>query len=157
MAIVQLDRLSEFAGGILQKIQPNEDWAFLVFLSGNLGSGKTTFMQAFARELGIGETVQSPTYVLMKNYRLEPQKKMPSFNLKDGIFFSHLIHIDAYRLENGAEFAALKPEEFLNDPQNIVCIEWAENIHETLPEPDLVLKFSSEGMKEGEREIEIQE
>src|SRR3989344_4745883 len=151
MAIVSLDDLSQFAGEILQKIKPNRTRAFLVFLSGNLGSGKTTFMQAFARELGVGETVQSPTFVLMKKYSLEEEKKGVALTprlLKATPFFSSLIHIDAYRLENGAEFSALKPEEFLSNPKNIVCIEWAENIHETLPKPDLVLRFSSEGMKE---------
>ena len=69
------------------------------------------------------------------------------------VSFAGLIHIDAYRLEDPKEFAALRPEEFLNDVRNIVCIEWAENIREALPEPDLILKFSSEGMEKNEREI----
>jgi tRNA A37 threonylcarbamoyladenosine biosynthesis protein TsaE len=200
MAVILKYQLSEFARETLQKIQPNTDRAFLIFLSGNLGSGKTTFMQAFARELGVTETVQSPTFVLMKKYniRVEPQgvasclyhsplalqstaQKATPFaspqledekSKKEGVAlespaaksapyflqqlgFSSLIHIDAYRLENGAEFGALKPEEFLNDPNNIVCIEWAENIKESLPHPHLILRFSSKGMGEGERKIEM--
>lgn len=156
MAIVAKEGLSEFVRGVLQKIQKT-DRAFLIFLSGNLGSGKTTFMAAFAKELGVNETIQSPTFVLMKKYSLEnSQEKGDAFRRKASPF-STLIHIDAYRLENGSEFGALKPEEFLSDPNAIVCIEWAENIKEALPEPNLVLKFSSEGMGEGERTIEIQD
>ena len=144
MAIVSINTLSEFVQEIAEKIRSKNISAFVVFLSGNLGSGKTTFMQGLARELGIMETVQSPTFVLMKNYVI------------DWNGFSKLVHIDAYRLEDPQEFAALKPEAFLSDPKNIVCIEWAEHIADVLPKPDLVLKFSSEGMGEGEREIEIQ-
>lgn len=156
MDVVKLDNLPEFAKEVLQKIQPNSDRAFLIFLSGNLGSGKTTFMQAFAKELGVQGTVQSPTFVLMKKYELDEKKARP-FKLKGLAFFSHLIHIDAYRLENGAEFGALKPEEFLRDPKNIVCIEWAENIKGALPKPDTVITFLSESMGEGERRIEIRD
>lgn len=143
MAIVQSDQLPGFAQEILSRITLKSGRAFLIFLSGDLGSGKTTFLQAFAKELNITETVQSPTFVLMKKYAT-------TWN-----GFKNLIHIDAYRLEDPKEFAALKPEEFLNDPQNLICIEWADNIASVLPKPDLILSFSSEGMREEERNIEI--
>ncbi|MGH7141187.1 MAG: tRNA (adenosine(37)-N6)-threonylcarbamoyltransferase complex ATPase subunit type 1 TsaE [Minisyncoccia bacterium] len=182
---VAREELPAFAEGVLKKIQPKTSGALLLFLLGQLGSGKTTFMQAFASALGVEDTVQSPTFVLMKKYELPKNSKGPSLTpglSKDGppeflggripeatplepalrrrlkesaLSFKRLIHIDAYRLEDPHEFAALRPEEFLQDPQNIVCIEWAENISSALPAPDLVLKFSSEGMGEGEREIEI--
>ena len=66
------------------------------------------------------------------------------------------MHIDAYRLEQSGEFAALKPEQFLNDPEALVVVEWPERVAGALPEPDLTLNFSSEGMAEGERDIEMQ-
>ncbi len=116
-----------------------------VALSGDLGAGKTTFVQALARALGIAETVQSPTYVLMKSYPIAYRQ------------FTTLIHIDAYRLEKPEEFAALRPEIFLADPTNLVCIEWPEKVGEALPKPDLLLKFSSEGAEEGERYISIEQ
>jgi tRNA threonylcarbamoyladenosine biosynthesis protein TsaE len=196
MAVISKDQLPEFAKVVLQKMQPKENGAFLIFLSGNLGSGKTTFMQAFARGLGVADTIQSPTFVLMKKYviggsRQENEAASTRSHLKTtpqllrrhladaaqlseakgGVAlgspdvkatphltsqFTHLVHIDAYRLENDEEFGALKPEEFLRDPKNIVAIEWTENINDVLPQPDLILTFSSEGMGEGERLIEIQ-
>ena len=113
-------------------------------MRGELGAGKTTFVQALARELGITTVVQSPTYVLMKRYDISYRN------------FKHLIHIDVYRLNGAKEFAALKPEEFLNDPTNLVCIEWPERVEGALPAPDLTIQFSSEGAAEGERFIEME-
>lgn len=118
----------------------DESHATLVALRGNLGAGKTTFMQALAKELGVEGVVQSPTYVLMKSYPI-------SFGV-----FTKLIHIDAYRLNSPEEFQTLKPEDFLNNPQNLVCVEWPERVAGALPAPDLVLQFSSdapEGASEG--------
>ena len=129
-------QLPEFARGVLEQIairntNPKQT-AFVVALSGNLGAGKTTCMQALAKELGVQEVVQSPTYVLMKSYPIAFQN------------FTKLIHIDAYRLDEPEQFASLKPEEFLHDPKNLVCIEWPERLEGVLPKPDLTLNFSSE-------------
>ena len=82
----------------------------------------------------------------MKNYAL------PASPLNGGRF-NTLIHIDAYRLETPEEFSALKPETFLNDHKALVVIEWPERIEGMLPVPDLVLKFSSQDVGEGERYI----
>lgn len=118
--------------------------ATLIALRGDLGAGKTTFVQALARELGIAETVQSPTYVLMKKYEIK--KAAP---------FKTLVHIDAYRLNNAEEFAALKPEQFLEDPKALIVVEWPERVGDALPKPDVVLNFSSLAANEGERYIEV--
>lgn len=115
--------------------------AAIVALRGDLGAGKTTFTQALAQELGITDTVQSPTYVLMKSY--------PIFFDR----FRKLIHIDAYRLDKPEEFAALEPETFLNDPENLVVIEWPERVEGVLPTPDLLLNFTHTDSEE-ERYIE---
>lgn len=120
------------------------DKATIVALSGDLGAGKTTFVQALAKELGITNTLQSPTYVLMKLYDIPHHKH-----------FTRLIHIDAYRLESAKEFAALRPEQFLEDPHALVCVEWPERIEGALPQPDVTLRFSSENTGEKERYIEL--
>lgn len=115
----------------------------MIALEGNLGAGKTTFVQALGKELGVVATMQSPTYVLMKAYKTtHPQ-------------FQTLVHIDAYRLERPEEFSALKPESFLQDPTTLVCIEWPERVTGMMPTPDVVIKFSTEGMGEHERQIDI--
>ena len=118
--------------------------AAVIALRGELGAGKTTFVQTLAKEFGVKEIVQSPTYVLMKKYEVSHPR------------FKTLIHIDAYRLQGAQEFAALWPEEFLNDPSALVCIEWPERAQGALPKPDIVIKFSSENAAEGERFIEME-
>jgi tRNA threonylcarbamoyladenosine biosynthesis protein TsaE len=150
METIQLDHVDAFAKKVLETVQllaQNKSHATLVALQGDLGSGKTTFVQALAKALGVEETLQSPTYVMMKSYDLQKKAPLP---------FTRLVHIDAYRLEKPEQFAALKPDDFLQDPNTLVCIEWPERAEGELPKPDLILNFSSEGMKEGERSVEVQ-
>jgi tRNA threonylcarbamoyladenosine biosynthesis protein TsaE len=142
MEKVTLQDLPVFARSVLASL-PEVSHALVVTLNGELGAGKTTFVQAFAKELGIREQVQSPTYVLMKSYPISFKQ------------FTKLIHIDAYRLENAGEFAALKPEMFLHDPASLVLIEWPEKVEAALPKPDIRLKFSHDGVSERERYIEV--
>ena len=148
METVQLSNLDAFAQKVLDMVrllEHNKPHATLVALQGDLGSGKTTFVQALAKALGITETLQSPTYVLMKSY-----------DIPNSTLFNKLVHIDAYRLENPKQFSALMPEQFLQDPKALVCIEWPERVEGELPKPDLTINFSSEGMQEGERSVEVQ-
>ena len=142
MQKVKLSSLPIFAKEVLAKLAP-KNTATIVALRGDLGSGKTTFTQALARELGITATVQSPTYILMRKYQITNHK------------FQTLIHIDAYRLENPKEFAALRPEQFLKDTKTLVVVEWPEKVEGALPPADLTINFSSDGAKEGERYIEV--
>jgi tRNA threonylcarbamoyladenosine biosynthesis protein TsaE len=145
---VTKDELPAFAHSILARVSSlastRDDGAIIIALSGELGAGKTTFTQALARELGITETVQSPTYVLMKSYPIK-------INGED----HKLIHIDAYRLDSPEEFKTLKPETFLNDPKNLIIVEWPERLGNLLPKPDLTINFSSENANSDERFVEI--
>lgn len=143
MKCVRLDELQGFVREVVALLPLHKQTAVLVALSGDLGAGKTTFVQALGKELGVLQTMQSPTYVLMKKYALTHQ------------VFKTLVHIDAYRLNNPQEFSTLKPEEFLNDPTNLVVVEWPERLGAALPKPDLTLSFSAEDAKEGERYIEL--
>jgi tRNA threonylcarbamoyladenosine biosynthesis protein TsaE len=147
MQKVPLKDLEKLAEEVLARLPGNDAGAAIVALSGDLGAGKTTFTQALARVLGVSETIQSPTYVLMRSYALH--------RTGDNTRFDTLIHIDAYRLESAEEFNALKPETFLNNPKNLIVIEWPERVEATLPTPDLVLKFSSQDAEAGERYIEL--
>lgn len=91
-------------------------------LNGPVGAGKTTFSQAFGKELGITEPITSPTYTLMQVYTLPN----PVHGIKT------LVHIDAYRLENSAELQAIGFTDFVQDPHSIILIEWAENVSDIL-------------------------
>jgi len=154
MTHVPLAELPEYMRNVMATLalERNNTKAVILALKGELGAGKTTFVQALAKQMGVTEHVQSPTYVLMKKYAL-PTGLNPFGHQRR---FKTLIHIDAYRLKNAEEFAALKPEEFLNDPSALVLIEWPERVEGALPEPDRVLRFVSEGAQEGERFIDIE-
>jgi tRNA threonylcarbamoyladenosine biosynthesis protein TsaE len=124
--------------------------AAVVILSGELGAGKTTFVQGFLKGAGIRGRAPSPTFVIMRHYRLS------------GIaaeVFSQIIHMDAYRLQptvakNAAHLAALGFEEMVEDPRNIVLIEWGERIMAAVPKDALRIQFRYD-KKEGMRVITI--
>jgi len=152
MRKVLLADLGEFVREILESLDfaKGTSRAALIMLCGDLGAGKTTFVQALAKELGVTKTVQSPTYVLMKKYQTTNSK------------FKTLVHIDLYRLEKPEELAVLQLENYLSDPYALVCIEWPERAGNLLPNPALTIKFSSDLLAgkagaagEGERYIEV--
>ncbi len=117
-----LEETQKIADDFIKNISPKSDTAFVVGLSGNLGAGKTAFTKCIAKSLGVEETVTSPTFVIEKIYELENQK------------FSHLIHIDAYRLESGEELLNLGWQRIISDPKNLILIEWPEKVSSVMPE-----------------------
>jgi tRNA threonylcarbamoyladenosine biosynthesis protein TsaE len=139
---IELDHIQHFAKEMLSKISAKTDGAYTVFLSGDLGSGKTTTTKAIAHELGIQEDITSPTFVILKRYEV-----------KNGEF-KNLIHIDAYRLKGYVELQKIKFEEYVRDAGNLVLIEWPEMVESESLKPDMTLAFSH-GEKEGERTVEI--
>lgn len=115
----------------------------LVFaLQGDLGSGKTTFTQGFLRALGVKRNITSPTFVLIKNYKLQTKS------------YKFLYHVDCYRIKKPSELTDLGFKAILNNPKNIVLIEWPERIRKILPKNFIWLKFEH-GEKENQRIIKI--
>ena len=111
------------------------DEALVVGLSGHLGAGKTAFVKLLAKELGVEEEVTSPTFVLMKIYEVdqkfkvhEQQRESAEASSKIQIPWNRLIHIDAYRLERREELEALDWENLVADKNNLILIEWPENV-----------------------------
>ncbi len=125
-----LAETEKFAVEFTAKLEPKKDEATLVALSGKLGSGKTTFVQCVARALGVKENITSPTFVLIKSYKLYATS------------YKNLFHIDAYRLKSGEELAKLGFEEIIANPQNLIFLEWPENVSEVLPADYKTIKFS---------------
>ena len=110
----------------------------VVALYGDLGSGKTTFVQGLARGLGIKRRIISPTFVIIRSYNLKAQsakRKATTQSLK--LFY----HIDLYRIENNRYLEGLGLEEITNDPKNIVAIEWAEKMGNFLPKKRWDVRF----------------
>lgn len=95
--------------------------AFVIALDGELGAGKTTFVQAFAKELGVKDVVTSPTFVIMKVYKTTHSK------------MKTLVHVDAYRAKDSEDLAALGLHEYMLDPSTIILIEWADRVVDLLP------------------------
>ncbi|MGB4076209.1 MAG: tRNA (adenosine(37)-N6)-threonylcarbamoyltransferase complex ATPase subunit type 1 TsaE [Minisyncoccia bacterium] len=129
-----LDELALFARDFVTKLSPKEGSATLVTLSGELGAGKTAFAQALAEALGVTYLVTSPTFVLEKIYALPEDT---------GRGFMHLIHIDAYRLRDSSELAALGFDEVMSVPENLVLLEWPENVRDTLHAPAFSLTLTA--------------
>lgn len=122
----------------LNNLVSNRSGATVVGLLGDLGSGKTTFTQALARQLGVTERVTSPTFVIEKIYNLHNQK------------FNNLVHIDAYRLHKAEELAHLDWAAITADPNNLILIEWADRILSLLPPgaPKIMFHFIDETTRE---------
>lgn len=108
---------------ILDKIiKMKKDKARIVALSGNLGAGKTTLTQELGKQLGIKENIISPTFVIMKIYKINSSKYKS--------YFKQLVHIDAYRLESSNELLKIGWKELEGDKRNLIIIEWPENVKE---------------------------
>lgn len=111
------------------KIVKNKDRATVVFLWGNLGSGKTTFTKNLCKYLNINVDITSPTFNIIKKY---------IFEIDD---FKNLIHIDAYRLNSYNDLLKLKFDEYLSDKENLIFIEWPSVIEGGGLKPDMDMKF----------------
>ncbi len=119
--IFSKNEIPEIAKEILDSLTQKVS-ATVVALAGDLGAGKTTLTQAIARELGIEENIISPTFVIMKSYKIRDSR------------FETLIHIDAYRLDSSTELERLGWAELIADPGNLILIEWPERVKEVVPD-----------------------
>jgi tRNA threonylcarbamoyladenosine biosynthesis protein TsaE len=115
----------------------------VVALRGDLGAGKTAFSQAIGEMLGVKGIMQSPTFVIEKIYEID-------FN-----GFTHLIHIDAYRLDRKEELLHLGWQEIISRPENLILIEWPERVEEIIPV--YAKKINFQFVDETTRDIEIEE
>lgn len=108
---------SEDWHAVASAIAPALKPGMILGLSGPLGAGKTTFVQALAKELGAASFPKSPTFSLLRTYRLRS-----AYPLK------RLVHVDAYRLETPKDVLPLNLEEELSEPGTVLVIEWAERV-----------------------------
>ncbi len=128
--------------------------ATVLALTGDLGAGKTTFLQGFAKGLGIKENVLSPTFIIMKKFQISNHKSQinPNPKIQNSKFDSNsriqnteykfFYHFDLYRLETPKDLEFLNFPEIISSPQNIVAIEWPEKIKSILGSLSLQAKQS---------------
>ena len=141
------EKTKELGCDVARSLVSGENGATVFALQGDLGAGKTTFVQGFLKGLGSKKRATSPTFVLMRRHRIggatAAQKK-----------FKNVFHIDAYRLKNPEHLASLELDVILNQPGDIILIEWPEQAKKFLPKNTTWIKFNY-GKKENERTIAI--
>ena len=136
----------------------SSDHATVIIFSGDLGAGKTTLIQEIGRQLGVAESMQSPTFVIYKRYTVPPRllaaiggtptlAALGPISPLEGnrpyeggdnvsevtIPWKYLIHGDMYRLESPGEILELGWDDLLVDPGNLICVEWPEKVVEVIP------------------------
>ena len=124
----------------LRLVKESAGKPIVIALEGELGAGKTTFTQAFATVLSVHENIKSPTFVLMKHYKLT-----------NVINYHTLYHLDCYRLNNSADLLPLGTGDIIQRAGNIVLIEWAERVADILPKSHWVIHIDH--VSEQERNI----
>jgi len=131
----------------------------VIALYGDLGSGKTTFIQGLAKGLGIKKRITSPTFVFIRQYEISLPRS-PFGHLGGGeattstparcdVFY----HVDLYRIEKKDKVQNLGLEEIFSESQAVVAIEWAEKIKEMLPEKRIDIQFNY--LNQNERKVII--
>ena len=110
----------------------------ILCLYGNLGSGKTTFVQGLAEEFGIKRRIISPTFIIVRSYKVNNM---------------NFYHIDLYRVQSKQDLLGVGIDEILKDEKNIVCIEWAEKLSDLIPQKRIDIRFKH--LDNDKREIDI--
>ena len=110
----------------------------IVVLTGELGSGKTKFVEGVLKHFNLEDEISSPTFTIVNEYTSD---KM------------NIYHFDVYRLEDSDEFYAMGGDEYFS--KGICLIEWGEIIEDILPKPYTKVVFSKEDSKEEFRKLDI--
>lgn len=132
--IQSLETIDQAAQKFIDQIGNRTVFAF----DGNMGAGKTTFIKSICEEMGVKETVNSPTFSIVNEYEAA-----------DGRI---IYHFDCYRINKIQEALDLGAEEYIYSG-NLCFIEWAENIAPLLPE--YLVKVEISELENGERKVVI--
>jgi tRNA threonylcarbamoyladenosine biosynthesis protein TsaE len=127
----------QFAREFAQEFSNKGD---VITLSGELGAGKTTFVQGFAKGLGIEEKIISPTFVLIRQHLIPNTERF-------------LFHVDLYRLEGTHSLVSLGLDELIQQKKSIVLIEWPERLSDKYIQSLVTIEIKK--LKSDLREIEI--
>ncbi len=132
--IESINSINECARVFISQMGANKIFLF----NGNMGVGKTTFIKSICKELGIKDTVNSPTFSIINEYKTN-----------DNII---IYHFDCYRINKIEDALEIGIEEYL-ESGNICFIEWAENIASLLPDNFVTIQI--EENEDGSRNVMI--
>ena len=128
-----LDEINEVAQQVLAA-QPHK----VILFNGEMGVGKTTFIKAFAHQLGVKDATSSPTFSLVNEYQITDNQ--------------YIYHFDVYRLKSESEALDMGIDEYLYSG-NWCCIEWAEKIPNLIPMEHSVIEIKT--LSDGRRELTL--
>lgn len=132
----------KLAGFLLEKFTKlGLEKSLVIALEGELGAGKTTFVKGVAKALKIKTNIKSPTFNLMKTYEIR------------GKSHKTLYHFDCYRLKDHRDLEVMGIKEILNNPDNIILIEWSDRVKKILPKK--YIKVHIDHISSNERSITI--
>ena len=131
-----IEETQKVAKNLAKKTPPGT----VIALVGELGAGKTTFTKGFARQMGVKDSVTSPTFKLVSEYK---GKKYV------------LNHVDAYRMEGPMDFLNIGGEEYLTSKNSITIIEWGDLLVDLLSEETITVHFKRIKIPKESRRIEI--
>ncbi|CAN5196602.1 tRNA (adenosine(37)-N6)-threonylcarbamoyltransferase complex ATPase subunit type 1 TsaE [soil metagenome] len=133
-----VDQTKQIAKALALELKGGE----LITLRGDLGSGKTTFAQGLAESLGVKVRVNSPTFLVLKEYETDTNSPVKK-----------IVHGDLYRLQSEQERECIGLLELLKQKDNLVILEWPEKMGSLLPKKRIEVDF--EYVNEEERKIII--
>ena len=124
----------QFARNYAKTLKPGD----IIVLTGELGSGKTKFVQGILENFNLADEISSPTFTIVNEYT------------SDNI---NIYHFDVYRLADSDEFYAIGGEEYFS--KGICLIEWGELIEDILPKPYTKIVFTKKNDDTNCRELQI--
>ena len=136
--IANLQDINRAAEEFIQYISESDAQSNIFAFYGHMGAGKTTFVTAICKALGVEDTVNSPTFTIVNEYRAA--KGFPIY------------HFDFYRINKLQEAYEIGIDEYFGG-DGLCLIEWPEKIEELLPED--IIKVTVTPQEDGSREVEI--
>ena len=146
--IENIDQIRSAAREFIEKVLPEHS---VIAFYGAMGAGKTTFIKALCEELGVTDTVTSPTFSLVNEYSIPTSQKeaSPVGGRLEGAIF----HFDFYRIKRLEEVYDMGYEDYFYQKNALCLIEWPELVEELLPDDALRVEISEES--DGSRKIKV--
>ena len=142
--IENIDQIRSAAREFIEKVLPEHS---VIAFYGAMGAGKTTFIKALCEELGVTDTVTSPTFALVNEYSVEER------GTRNEERFSKVFHFDFYRIKRLEEVYDMGYEDYFYQKNALCLIEWPELVEELLPDDALRVEISEES--DGSRQIKV--